>query len=349
MRCYAHINPSDGCYQHRLILPFRYLSQDYPEADFELSLTDPHGQFDYYFLHSLFPSFENFRYVSRWKRGGGRWVWGLDDVLNDVPEWNHAKPSDEKLDVYYHSLDVSDYILCSTPALASAVNRPNKTLVARNLVEVSSYGVTEPALCDEGPLRVLWAGSKTHTLDVEQLVAPIDRLCDKWGGSVEFYFVGFAPGNLLKKRLNSGVKYITGVPLAHYPHLLRSIRPHIELAPLVDIPFNRAKSNIRVLEAWSLAAATVASPVGEYAVVRDGTDGLHATTEDEWFDRIDRLIADPDLRLGLGRAGRARVSEIGDWANPDCRGEWRAVFRRLAESRGERAPASDTAPAPTPK
>jgi glycosyltransferase involved in cell wall biosynthesis len=325
---YGHFSNSDGCHRHRLLYPFRHCDADLGDWDFELCLGDPRRPFNVYATHGL-TNYANFKYLTKWKmESGGIWAWSLDDDFLTVDDSNPCKPTDDELLNWHLSRDLADAILCSTPALAASVAHPDKTLVARNLIDVASYGVPDPAP-DRDTVRVLWAGSRTHDRDLALLVDPLDAVLSRWRGKVDVVFMGSAPGKLLQKWLGDGVHFEKGVGFEQYAKVLRQVRPDIVLAPLADTVFNRSKSNIRVLEGWSLAAAVVASPVGEYGVVRDGVDGLSATTPAEWYDRIDRLIADADYRRSLARTGRDRVAAEWDWANPRCRTEWVAAFREI--------------------
>jgi glycosyltransferase involved in cell wall biosynthesis len=59
-----------------------------------------------------------------------------------------------------------------------------------------------------------------------------------------------------------------------------------------------------------LGVATVCSPVGvNSSIIRDGENGMLAATEDEWVEKLRRLLRDAPLRERLGRAGRATVEE----------------------------------------
>ena len=61
----------------------------------------------------------------------------------------------------------------------------------------------------------------------------------------------------------------------------------INLAPLVDSIFNRAKSEIKWIEAALVKVPTVASKIGAFSdAVVDGETGLLATDE-EWFDKLE--------------------------------------------------------------
>ena len=48
----------------------------------------------------------------------------------------------------------------------------------------------------------------------------------------------------------------------------------------------------------------VASAVGvNREIIQDGVNGFLASTDDEWVDKIGRLLVDRDLRRRLGEAG----------------------------------------------
>ena len=54
----------------------------------------------------------------------------------------------------------------------------------------------------------------------------------------------------------------------------------------------------------------VASPVGDNRfAIRDGENGLLASTTEEWAAKLGALLADPVLRRRLGAEGRATVLE----------------------------------------
>lgn len=87
------------------------------------------------------------------------------------------------------------------------------------------------------------------------------------------------------------------------------LRPlDVGLMPLADDEWSRGKCGMKVLQYMALAITPVVSPVGVNAsMVQDGVNGFHARSEDEWLDRIARLLRNPQLRERLGRAGRRTV------------------------------------------
>ena len=87
-------------------------------------------------------------------------------------------------------------------------------------------------------------------------------------------------------------------------------RIHIGVMPLPDEDWARGKCALKALQYMALGIPTVVSPVGANCeVIRDGVDGMYASTVDEWVERLGSLLTDAALRRRLGQAGRRRVEE----------------------------------------
>jgi glycosyltransferase involved in cell wall biosynthesis len=60
----------------------------------------------------------------------------------------------------------------------------------------------------------------------------------------------------------------------------------------------------------ALGIPTVCSPVGVNTdIIQDGENGFIAGTEDEWVDKLTRLLHSHELRQRLGHAGRVTVEQ----------------------------------------
>jgi uncharacterized protein (TIGR02996 family) len=328
---YSHFQ-ANACHFHRLFLPARFMRQDFPGCRIVSTTNDPPGEFDVYALHGLQP-LTSFGAAGAWLYKGGRFIWSVDDDWKTVPDWNPAKPGDEQMWSYANALRLAEWVLCSTPHLATTFPEQTKTVVAPNMLDLSPayYPHSTPAVEDGGPIRVLWAGSVTHREDVKQIAAGVDRVMRELGPArVQFYFLGMAPpDDLFLDHLHKGVIHRPTVAFEHYWNQIAGIRPHVVLAPMYECDFNLSKSNLRILEGWAQAAAVIASPVGEYRVVRDGEDGLVAANDDQWADAIYHAVTDPDLRYRLAAAGRKRVERDFNWDRWECRGEWREAFAKM--------------------
>lgn len=84
----------------------------------------------------------------------------------------------------------------------------------------------------------------------------------------------------------------------------------IGIMPLTDGDFERGKCGYKLIQYMACGKPVVASPIGaNREIVRDGIDGFWADTQQAWQQALTTLIADAELRLKMGRAGRQRVVE----------------------------------------
>ena len=76
----------------------------------------------------------------------------------------------------------------------------------------------------------------------------------------------------------------------------------INIATLADTRFNRCKSAIKWYEASALKIPTLASNAGPYAdEIVDGETGLLFSTPQEFVEKLELLVKDPDLRKRIGQ------------------------------------------------
>lgn len=82
----------------------------------------------------------------------------------------------------------------------------------------------------------------------------------------------------------------------------------IGIMPLPDNEWTRGKCGMKALQYMSLGIPAVCSPVGvNSSIIKDGENGFVASTEEEWVERLTRLLRSPSLRARLGTAGRLTV------------------------------------------
>jgi glycosyltransferase involved in cell wall biosynthesis len=87
---------------------------------------------------------------------------------------------------------------------------------------------------------------------------------------------------------------------------LRSL--DVGLMPLRDDPWARGKCAMKALQYMALGIPPVVSPVGvNRAIVGDGANGFHASSDAEWVEKLATLLRAPDLRVRLGEAARRTV------------------------------------------
>jgi glycosyltransferase involved in cell wall biosynthesis len=78
----------------------------------------------------------------------------------------------------------------------------------------------------------------------------------------------------------------------------------IGIAPLADVPFNRARSSIKVKEYAASGVPWLASPVGPYATLTEA-EGGRLVQDEGWYEALTQLVRHRRDRRALGRQARA--------------------------------------------
>ncbi|HIQ05787.1 MAG TPA: glycosyltransferase family 1 protein [Anaerolineae bacterium] len=231
-------------------------------------------------------------------------VLDLDDNFHRLPPHHpdhmHFRANgSQRLRALEAGLRLTSLLTVTTPELASFY-RPVVTAVA---VLPNCWTRSNPAWKALSPPRATinlgWAGTPTHRWDVAMIVGPVTRLLKERpqvklviGGDRTVYdFFAHLP---VAQR-----GFVPFLPFDRYPEMLAQF--DILLAPLQDNDFNRAKSDVKLMEAGLRRIPWVASPIPAYQ--RWDAGGLLASTPDEWYERLKLLVDDPALRQYLGQEG----------------------------------------------
>jgi len=146
--------------------------------------------------------------------------------------------------------------------------------------------------------RVGWVGALQHQGDLEVIDVVVETLRDE----VDFVFMGMATDRI-KPCL---AEFHDAVPWEQYPAKLASLNLDIALAPLEMVPFNEAKSNLRILECGSVGWPMICSDI--FPFQQDDAPVTRLPNDAEaWIEAIRALAADPERRAREGDALRAWV------------------------------------------
>jgi glycosyltransferase involved in cell wall biosynthesis len=163
---------------------------------------------------------------------------------------------------------------------------------------------------DEGPVRVVFAGTPSHGRDLALVLPALAALKARYGSGLEFVIMGCpleglggcAPEGLEPTVLPFDEDY------AGYAARLAALGAHIGIAPLFDDAFNRCKSAVKWLEYSALGMAGVYADLPPYSRVRQGETGFKAGSDPAaWEKALSALIGSPALRRAVGERARAEV------------------------------------------
>jgi len=85
---------------------------------------------------------------------------------------------------------------------------------------------------------------------------------------------------------------------------------NIGVMPLHETTIEKGKCGFKAIQYMALGIPPVISPVGmNTTLVAEGQDGFLAESENEWFQKLERLLADADLRTAIGSNARKKIVE----------------------------------------
>ncbi|MFH0929924.1 MAG: glycosyltransferase [Candidatus Moraniibacteriota bacterium] len=92
-------------------------------------------------------------------------------------------------------------------------------------------------------------------------------------------------------------------------HLENIAGVDVNIAPLeIGNPFCESKSELKFIEAGIVGVTTIATSTQTFQeAIEDGTDGFVAGHDEEWKEKLEKLILDKDLRNSMGQKAREKV------------------------------------------
>ena len=225
--------------------------------------------------------------------------------MDDHPHVNEAAARD-----HYFLFRAVSAVQTSTKYLADYLREfnPHVYLFENQLAEL-------PPACsydENAPQVTIFFGALNRRADWEPLMPSINAAIQEHGDRLYFRVVSdYAFYQQLRTERKS---YVGGTqdgsvvaPYERYVEELHS--SDIALLPLNDTEFNRAKSDLKFIEAAGNGAAVLAAPTVYAATVRDGETGLIYHSPKEFAQKLDLLIRRADLRRSLAENAYRYVAE----------------------------------------
>lgn len=229
----------------------------------------------------------------------------LDDYLLDIPDTNMASSYyREKRDIIIEMLSIVDGITVSTEFLRNKLLKYNKNIsVIKNYLNKFHWGepLDHPEEVGE-KIRILYPGSQNH-FNRDGFGGDFSTgLIDFIKGTRDIYqwnFLGAIPNEL---KGIQGIYHYQWETYFKYPYRLKEIRPHICIAPLEINNFNRAKSDIKLLEYTNIGACGIYQDIEPY---RKAT--LKCLTSEEMISLIQRAGSDEYFRKNALEKDRKKL------------------------------------------
>ena len=207
--------------------------------------------------------------------------------------WKHGRGYDEVI-------RGCDHVIAGNRILAEYASRLKvSTTVIPTVVDCNRYEARTST--PDFPVTIGWMGSKTTAPYLRIIEPALREIARKHDDRVRFRFVG-CPEYRLE------IQNFTSMPFRLETELAELQRFDIGLMPLPDNEWTRGKCAFKAIQYMASGVATVASPVGITPdLVRDGVSGFLATSPEDWFTALDRLVSDGSLRVRIAREARKSI------------------------------------------
>lgn len=351
MKILAYIAGFDGCGLFRLQLPFKYLNripEVSTKISFKYDAEDLQWAdvviFQKQYQDAVLP------YMEMAQKMGKPVVLEMDDLMTEIPEWNAAhdfyKHKKDKIVNFIQKVDACTVSTEYLKEVNSGLN-PNIFMLPNSMdfEQLASYRRKQPEYFHrhlvfknpqslisrakvqdvlpraevlkklQGRLKIMWWGSPTHSQDLNVIDKTLATLAHEYPdllvlkfGCCTAEFLDHMKGNLEQLIIMDPVQ-------VHNFHgalqAVAELGPTISVCPIVDLPFNRAKSNLKVIESFSMKMAVVASKVENYTkTITHGVNGYLSDNRinadgiaEDWYKNIKLLIQDPVEREYISENG----------------------------------------------
>ena len=235
---------------------------------------------------------------------GKKVIYEIDDAFDCLEPWHpqyasYGQPA--RQEAIRAMLAQADAVQVSTRWLAARYADCAKRIeIVPNMVELAAWPRAE-RLRRDGLWKILWAGSPSHSGDLEVAIPALGRFA-RAHQDVRIVFFG---QTVKDDRIPAGqVEAVDWCEFEEYAFRLASVDADVAIAPLAPIDFNKGKSNLRILQNWATGYPTVASDFGPYAeTIKNGVDGLLCDTEDSWLAALETLYDNGPVCKRISDAG----------------------------------------------
>ncbi|HCJ45398.1 MAG: glycosyltransferase family 4 protein [Candidatus Moranbacteria bacterium] len=200
----------------------------------------------------------------------------------------------------------------STEYLASKLReRGKQVFVIKNKLAKQDISDAEQAMRErkreDAYIRIAYfSGTPSHNKDFAVITPVLVKLLDQYP-HIRLVLTGPLDTDTILSSYTAQIERIPFAPRsAHFRNIAET---DINLAPLeIGNPFCESKSELKWFEAGIVGVPTIASATAPYLdAITDGVDGYTARTEDEWQEKLERLIQSKEAREKMGSEARQTV------------------------------------------
>ena len=249
------------------------------------------------------------RLIEHCRANGMKLIYDLDDDLVSIPP---SHPEVDRLEglaaIVRRFLESADRAWLATPELQRRLAPKlcdSEVVANRHDERIWRHTSKRAEVMGSQAVRIVYMGTATHDEELDFLQPIAESLQRQFGRQVRFDVVGVASRGQLPRCFHR-VTPEEGRAAQTYPGFVEWFcRQHWDIAvsPLIDSPFNRCKSAIKLFDYAAISLPVVASQHAEYDAAFGGDHGVRLVenTVTAWCDALSRLVVDAEGRRREGQ------------------------------------------------
>ncbi len=250
-------------------------------------------------LFPYFPSF--FEYLL--KMIGKKFIVDYDDAIfhnyDSHPNMWIRKLLGNKIDKVMH---YSNLVIAGNEYLAKrALKAGSKNVeIIPTVIDVTRYSRAVSNV--NNPFVIGWIGTKSTFKYLAQLKPVLKNISLKH--DIMLHVIG-SEDSLGLPEIEKNIKWTESTEVDSIKQF------SVGVMPLQDSQWELGKCSYKLIQYMGCGIPVIASPVGmNNQVVTEGINGFLAATNEEWYNAIEQLILNKDLRARLGANGFEKVQEF---------------------------------------
>lgn len=244
-------------------------------------------------------------FEKRARKSGAYVIFDFDDSiwLADTSPGNKKWEFIKKPAKFFEAVSYASCVIAGNTYLAAKAQEINaNTLLIPTTIDTDIH-VSKSELRNKGIITIGWSGSISTVKHFETLLPVLIKLKERYKEKLRFKIIG--DKNYVNTSLDS-----EAIAWSESTEVNELNSFDIGVMPLPDDEWANGKCGLKALSYMACEVPAVLSAVGvNKNIIQTGLNGFLATSQEEWFEMLSKLMEDKELRIRIGKAGRQTVLE----------------------------------------
>jgi glycosyltransferase involved in cell wall biosynthesis len=232
-----------------------------------------------------------------------KYIYDFDDAIW-LPNYSESNARFHRLKAYWkvrYCIKWASQITAGNAYLANYASQYNKNIqVIPTTIDTENHHNVMTSH-DSQDLIIGWTGTHTTMHYLDELVPVLKKLEQKY----TFTFL------VISNQSNDyDLKSLKFVKWNKETEIEDLAKINIGVMPLKQDIWSEGKCGFKGLQYMALEIPTIMSPVGvNSTIVQNGINGFLVESQEEWYEILEKLILDKELRIQIGKAGKSRIDQ----------------------------------------